>query len=115
MSMSTDSDERVAALAWAAAFRRRRTGLRADMASGERSLEDVLAAADDSDVGLIRLLFVLESLPGAGKVATRRHLARLSLAERLPIRELTGPQRALLLSEFPLAGSSEPNATGAVS
>lgn len=101
MSVTTDHD-RDAALEWASTFRRRRSELRRDMACGMRSLGDVLDSADRGDDGLVRLLFVLESLPGAGKVATRRHLARLGLAGNRAIRELTASQRALLLREFPL-------------
>lgn len=95
------SDERSAVLAWAAAFRNRRMELRRALSSGQRSLVEVLAGADDTDDGAVRVLFVLESLPGAGKVATRRHLARLGLDGDLALADLTAVQREVLLAEFP--------------
>ncbi|UDY36198.1 hypothetical protein [Dermatobacter hominis] len=95
--------ETEAAHRWADSFRRRREALRRELGEGSRSLDDVLAAADDTDDGAITLLFVLESLPGAGKVATRRRLAQLDLPEVVPVRTLTPEQRRLVLDSFPMA------------
>lgn len=99
-----DEDRRRDAIAWAASFRRRREELRRQVSSGRRSLLDVLASADTTDDGGVRLLFALESLPGARKVETRRHLARLGLSETAQLRDLTPEERELLLAEFPLTG-----------
>jgi hypothetical protein len=91
-----------AAHRWAAGFRSRREELRRQLGDGTRSLADVLAAADDTDDGVVKLLFVLESLPGAGKVATRRRLAELGLPETAAVRSLDASQRALVLRSFPV-------------
>ena len=87
---------------WVAASRQRRVELRHELASGERSLGEVLASQEVTGDGATRLLYVLESLPGARKVATRRHLGRLGMSESVAIAELTSEQRDVLLVEFPL-------------
>jgi hypothetical protein len=96
--------DRDAALRWAARVRDARDGLRGDVRDGRRTLDEVLSSAtDDPLVGPVRLLFLLESLPGARKVDTRRHLERLGLDGDVPVSSLDGPTRALVAREFPLA------------
>jgi hypothetical protein len=97
---------REAALAWASTARERRAALRADLSSGRRTLAEVLAARDDAHDGRVRLLFVLESLPGAGKVATRRRLGQLGLDELTPLQDLDDATCALVLEEFPVGVGS---------
>ena len=103
-----------AAHSWAAGFRARREELRRELAAGVLTLADVLDRADDTDDGAVKLLFVLESLPGAGKVATRRRLAQLDLPETAPIRSLTAEQRRTVLEEFPMptGAAGRPGAAG---
>jgi len=103
-----ESSERDAAHAWAASFRRRREVLRSDLTSGSVTLGQALEGADASDDGAVKLRYVLESLPGAAKVATRRHLADLGLDESTPLRDLSPEQRAMVLREFPLPASGAP-------
>lgn len=100
------SEQRQAAFAWAEGFRSRRGRLRQDLGDGTTTLDRVLAdaAAGSGDLGAVRLLFVLESLPGAGKVATRRRLAELGLAESVAIRDLDATGRDALLAAFGGAG-----------
>ena len=93
-----DPDPRAAALAWAAGARAHRAELSRDLAAGVASLADVLAPGSGS--GGVTLLFVLESLPGARKVDTRRALASLGLPERVPISSLSDDQVALISTEF---------------
>jgi hypothetical protein len=45
---------------------------------------------------------LLESLPGARKVDTRRHLLRLGLDGDLPLSELDDGIRQVVLREFPM-------------
>ena len=63
-------------------------------------------------IGRIKLLWVLESLPGAGKVATRRHLASLGLEESIPVGELSDEQRSIISAEFGTASRSADIETG---
>lgn len=96
-------DERAAALAWADAARSRRGTLAAQLRSGEWDLARVLGAADDEPlVGQVRLLYVLESLPGARKTDTRRTLAALGIDPGRPIAALDAVERDLVLATFPL-------------
>lgn len=95
-----DPDPRAAALAWAAGARAHRAELSRDLAAGVASLADVLAPGSGS--GGVMLLFVLESLPGARKVDTRRHLDRLGIDGSLLVRDVDAVQRTALLAEFPL-------------
>ena len=95
-----DPDPRAAALAWAAGARAHRAELSRDLAAGVASLADVLAPGSGS--GGVTLLFVLESLPGARKVDTRRHLDRLGIDGSLLVRDVDAVQRTALLTEFPL-------------
>jgi hypothetical protein len=95
--------DRASALAWAAAFRERRAQLRAALNDGSSSLDELFARAAHSDDGAVKLLFVLESLPGAAKVATRRHLALLGIDDATPLDALTAQERDAILRDFPLA------------
>ncbi|MBS1839047.1 MAG: integration host factor [Actinobacteria bacterium] len=108
--MPIGTDERAAAMEWASRVRGRRNDLRHALSSGVVSLAEVLDGAVDGDDALVRLLFVLESLPAAGKVATRRHLAALGLAGDMPIGELTAAQRDLVLAQFPRSAQVAPEA-----
>lgn len=78
---AADSDDaRTDALRWAETAREVRHGVRAALRSGAVSLSDVLADASHDDLlGRLRLLWVLESLPGARKIDTRRTLGRLGV------------------------------------
>lgn len=101
-------DDRSAAFGWAAAFRTRRAELRRELSSGERTLAEVLDGSDATADGAVKLLFVLESLPAAGKVTTRRHLASLGIMETVRLRDLGAEERDLVLREFPVAGGAAP-------
>jgi hypothetical protein len=96
-----------AAFEWAARARAARHGVREDLAGGRTELADVLAAADaDPFVGQVRLLWTLESLPGARKTDTRRRLEELGLDGTTPIGALDATQRRALLQVFPLGEPS---------
>lgn len=105
----TDTDaRRDAALAWADAARAVRHRVRRELGAGATTLADVLGARHtDELVGQLRLLWVLESLPGARKTDTRRELARLgldgdrSLAAQLP-EELDAVRAAFPLDPAPV-------------
>ena len=101
-----DHPDRAAALAWAERSRTRRSELRDDLRSGRRTLADVLDARADDHDGRVRLLYVLESLPAAGKVGTRRRLAQLGLSETAPIRDLDDATCRVLVAEFPVGAGS---------
>lgn len=89
------------AVEWADRARSTRFLLREQLRSQSTTLDEVLDRARVEDlIGRIKLLWVLESLPGAGKVATRRHLASLGLEESIPVGELSVEQRSVISAEF---------------
>ena len=90
--MSVDPPARAAALAWAAKDVAVRGEVLEELRDGRTDLAGVLArAATDEHVGRIRVLKVVESVPGMGKVAGRRLLAGLGVAETTPLTDIDAP------------------------
>jgi hypothetical protein len=95
-------DARQAALAKAADARRQRAELKEKLKMGSVSLAELLAQADGDDVvGKMKVVAVLESLPGVGKVRARRLMDELKIAESRRVRGLGAQQREALLKQFP--------------
>lgn len=89
------------ALDWASAARATRHEVRRTLSAGERTLAQVLADAQhDPLLGQVKLLWVLESLPGARKVDTRRTLAAMGLVEATRVGTLDRPTTDRLLAAF---------------
>ncbi|MHB1138776.1 MAG: integration host factor, actinobacterial type [Microthrixaceae bacterium] len=104
---TADRTSRGAALDWAGRARRARHDTREQLRDGELALAQVLdAAATDELVGELKLLWVLESLPGARKVDTRRRLGELGLREAARLRSLDEPTRRVVLDTFGPEGGS---------
>ena len=96
------SDEaRAAALAKAAEARRVRAELKQRLKMGSLTLGELLQQADGDDlIGKTKVLAVLESLPGVGKVKARRTMEEIGIAENRRLRGLGDKQRADLLATF---------------
>ena len=96
------SDEaRAAALVKAAEARRVRAELKQRLKMGSISLPELLdLAANDEIVAKTKVLAVLESLPGVGKVKARRTMESIGIAENRRLRGLGDKQRAELLATF---------------
>lgn len=98
---SLSPDQRQAALAKAAAARRQRAELKEKLKMGSLSLRELLAQAErDDTVGKMKVLAVLESLPGVGKVRARRTMEQVGIADTRRLRGLGAQQREALLREF---------------
>ena len=97
--------ERETALAWAGSVRSTRYQIREQLRSEELTLSELLQLAQkDARVGQIKLLWALESFPGARKVDTRRQLGKLQISEMILIDELNPTStNAVLASFLPLA------------
>ncbi len=68
---------------------------------GSLTLKELLDQADDSDiVGKMKVLAVLESLPGVGKVRARRTMEEIGIADTRRVRGLGDQQRKSLLEAF---------------
>ena len=101
MPLPTLTDEqRKEALAKAAAARKSRAELKAQLKSEKMSLRDVLAKQGDNVVGKMKVSSVLESLPGVGKVRARKIMERLDISASRRVRGLGAKQKDALLTEF---------------
>ena len=102
------SDEaRAAALAKAAQARRIRAELKQRLKMGSLSLQELLDKADaDEIVAKTKVLAVLESLPGVGKVKARRTMEEIGIAENRRLRGWATTSAAS--SSPPLAEYSAP-------
>ena len=95
-------EQRQAALAKAAEARRARAELKEKLKMGSLTLHELLDQAGDSDiVGKMKVVAVLESLPGVGKVKARRTMEEIGISETRRVRGLGDQQRASLLKAFP--------------
>jgi len=94
-------EQRQAALAKAAVARRARAEIKERLKMGSLSLPELLEQArDDEMVAGIKVLAVLESLPGVGKVKARRTMDEIGIADTRRVRGLGDQQRRSLLAAF---------------
>lgn len=94
-------EARKAALEKAAAARKERAELKERLKMGSITLKDLLAkAGSDQIVGKTKVLAVLESLPGIGKVKARKAMDRIGIADTRRLQGLGEKQKAALLEEF---------------
>jgi len=94
-------EDRARALAKAAASRKRRAEVKAQIKSGAFSLREVfdLSKSDDA-VAKMRVFELLESISGVGKVRARSVMERLSISPTRRIQGLGAKQLPALLAEF---------------
>ncbi len=95
-------EQRKAAPEKAAAARRARAEIKEKLKMGSLTLKELLAqSADDETIGKMKVVAVLESLPGVGKVKARRTMEEIGISESRRVRGLGDQQRASLLQVFP--------------
>lgn len=95
-------DQRQAALAKAAAARRHRAELKEKLKVGSLTMPELFAMAEADDVvGRMKVLAVLESMPGLGKVKARRLMEQVGISENRRVRGLGAQQREGLKRAFP--------------
>jgi len=94
-------EQRAAALEKAGIARRARAELKERLKLGSITLAEVLKQSENDDlVGKTKVLAVLESLPGVGKVKARRTMEEIGIAETRRVRGLGAQQREALLAAF---------------
>jgi hypothetical protein len=99
---SLSPEQRQAALDKAAAARRERAELKEKLKMGSINLKELLRLADSQEVvAKMKVLSVLESLPGVGKVKARRTMEEVGISETRRVRGLGEQQRSKLLDAFP--------------
>jgi hypothetical protein len=95
------AEQRAAALEKAAAARRARAELKEKLKMGSTSIDELFAQAEtDETVGKMKVLAVLESLPGLGKVKARRILEECEISETRRVQGLGRNQRDKLLERL---------------
>jgi acetolactate synthase small subunit len=94
-------EQRQAALLKAAASRRERAEIKNRLKNSGASIVDVLKEGQVNEViGKMRVVDLLQSMPGLGKVRARQLMERLGIAESRRVRGLGTKQVAALEKEF---------------
>jgi hypothetical protein len=94
-------EQRKAALEKAAASRRERAEVKNRLKNSGASISDVLAEGQrNAVIGKMRVIDLLQSMPGLGKVRARQTMERLGIAESRRVRGLGSKQVAALEKEF---------------
>ena len=98
---SLTPEQRQAALEKAAEARRARAELKERLKMGSLLLSELLEQApNDENIAKMKVLAVLESLPGVGKVKARRTMDEIGIADTRRVRGLGEQQRKALLEAF---------------
>jgi len=94
-------EQRRAALEKAAKARQKRAEVKERLKAGQLTLAELFAQSDqDEIVGKLKVVSMLESLPGVGKVRARRLMEELDISESRRLRGLGDNQRQRLLDRF---------------
>jgi hypothetical protein len=94
-------EQRAAALEKAAAARRARAALKVRLKTSGTSLAEVLTNGETDDViGKMKVVAVLESMPGVGKVKAQRIMETLDISPSRRVRGLGVKQREALQRQF---------------
>ncbi|MBA2773733.1 MAG: 30S ribosomal protein S13 [Nocardioidaceae bacterium] len=95
------ADQRRAALEKAARVRRERAEVKNRLKSSGTSLSEVLKSGQTNDVvAKMKVLDLLQAMPGLGKVRARTLMQRLNISESRRVRGLGTNQVAALEREF---------------
>jgi hypothetical protein len=98
---SLTPEQRAAALEKAAAARRERAEVKNRLKHSGASLAEVIKEGQRNDVvGKMKVVALLEAMPGVGKVRARQLMEKLGIAESRRVRGLGANQIAALEREF---------------
>ena len=93
-------EARAAALEKAATARRQRAELKEKLKMGSITLSELFDQSADEAIAKMKVLAVLESLPGLGKVKARRTMEDIGIAETRRVQGLGANQRKALLERL---------------
>ena len=94
-------EQRQAALDKAAASRRERAEVKNRLKNSGASIAEVIEAGQQNEViGKMKVIDLLQSMPGLGKVRARQLMEKLGIAESRRVRGLGAKQVAALEREF---------------
>jgi S13-like protein len=98
---SLSPEQRQAALEKAGAARRLRAELKEKLKMGTLSLRELIDQGDrDEIVGKMKVLSVIEALPGVGKVKARRLMEEIGISETRRLQGLGDNQRKKLFEKL---------------
>ncbi len=98
-------EQRQAALVKAAESRRERAEVKNRLKNSGASIAEVIRDGQTNEViGKMRVIDLLQSMPGLGKVRAKQMMDRLSIAESRRVRGLGVKQVAALEAEFDARG-----------
>jgi hypothetical protein len=89
-------EQRAAALAKAAEARAARADIKARLKMGSITLREALSS-DDKNIGKLKVVSMLESLPGVGKVKARKLMEEVGIADNRRVQGLGEQQKRQLL------------------
>ena len=92
-------EQRSAALAKAAEARAARAEIKARLKMGSMTLAEVLSSSD-GNVGKLKVVSMLESLPGVGKVKARKIMEDIGIADNRRVQGLGAQQKQALLDQL---------------
>jgi hypothetical protein len=92
-------EQRAAALAKAAEARTARAELKNKLKLGSLSLAEALSSTHDT-IGKLKVVSLLESLPGVGKVKARKLMEEIGIADNRRVQGLGQQQKAALLEQL---------------
>ncbi len=94
-------EQRQAALEKAAASRRERAAVKNRLKHSGATIAEVLSEGEVNEViGKMRVMELLQSMPGVGKVRAVQIMERLKISESRRVRGLGANQRDALVAEF---------------
>ncbi|MFD2024702.1 integration host factor, actinobacterial type [Promicromonospora aerolata] len=94
-------EQRAAALEKAAEARRARAEIKNKLKYSQGSLKEVIEQGQQDDVvGKLKVVSLLESLPGVGKVKAKAIMEEIGIAETRRVRGLGPHQSAALIERF---------------
>jgi hypothetical protein len=88
-------EQRAAALQKAAEARAARATIKGQLKNGTMTLDEALAS-EDNNVGKLKVLSLLESLPGVGKVKARNVMEDIGIADNRRVQGLGSQQKQQL-------------------
>ncbi len=94
------AEDRAKALEKAQKVRKERAAMREEMKSGKMTLGDVLARRSEDVVGGMRVKYVLESMPGIGKVRAKEIMDQIGIDENRKVKGLGSRQETALLERL---------------
>lgn len=101
MALPNLSDaDRQKALKKAAEARQQRAALRADIKSGKLTFSEVMRRSEDPVIARLKVVTLLESLPGYGKAKAQRIMGELEISESRRVQGLGARQREQLLERL---------------